>query len=93
MVVQINVCLEMCFYCNMPCTHRGGRGDHEQCVLGYTSLRFMQMVDTRDAEILFPTIRAHTAQGNIMRHSDEHGQLAVHSRYPQDSKPHSRICR
>ena len=33
---------------------------------------------TRDAEILLPKIRAHTAQGNIM-HSDEHGQLAVHS--------------
>ena len=77
----------------MPCMlHRGGRGDHEQCVLGYTSLRFMQMVDTRDAETLLPTIRAHTAQGNIM-HSDEHGQLAVHSRYPQDGKPHSGICK
>ena len=74
MVVQINVCLEMYIYCNMPCMHRGGHGDHEQCVLGYTSLRYMQMVDRRDAETLLPTIRAHTAQGNIM-HSDEHGQL------------------
>ena len=54
--MQINVCLEMYLYCNMPFMHLGGRGDHEQCVLGYTSLRLMQMVDTRDAETLLPTI-------------------------------------